>query len=133
MENTVSTKQAMELAFGKGRAKKWARDTVLITTLKSTTKEKACYIKIQDLNNLDFDKETDDEYLVVCGYLYRIPRTEVTLHIEKRTGKCYLTESDFGFGYEQVEKCIIEYLNKHIKNKNLYWRSNVNCEEFIIK
>lgn len=123
---------ALELAYGKGRIKKWAKERVLIDTLKGTTKDSVAFLKIKDLTGLDFDKETDDEYLVICGYLFRIPRTEVTLHIRKESGKCYLTESEFGLGYEQVEKCIIDYLNKQIKKGNLYLETNFNFEEYKI-
>ena len=125
--------QTLELAYGKGNLKKWALEQALIEVLYETKPEHACYLKLESLDNLDFDEETEKEYLVKFGYQFRIPKTEIDLHIIKRNGQMYLTKEGVGWGYEEVEKQVIKYLLCHKANKNLYLQTNLNGIKFLIK
>ena len=125
--------QALELAYGKGNLKKWALEQVLIEVLYGTKPESPSYLKLENLDSLDFDEETESEYIVKFGYLYRIPKTEIDLHIVKESGKLYLTKEGIGYGYSEVEKQVIEYLMKQKANKNLYFQTNYNWTKFLIK
>ena len=125
--------QAFELAYGKGNLKKWALEQALIEVLYETKIESPSYLKLENLDNLDFDEEAEREYIVKFGYLYRIPRTEIDLHIIKKTGKMYLTKGEFGWGYDKVEKQVVEYLFKQKKNKNLYFQTNYNWTKLLVK
>lgn len=125
--------QALELAYGKGNLKKWALEKALIEVLYGTKLESPSYLKLENLDSLDFDEETESEYIVKFGYLFRIPRTEIDLHIVKKSGKLYLTKEGDGFGYGEVEKQVVEYLLKQKANKNLYFQTNYNWTKFLIK
>ena len=125
--------QALELAYAKGNLKKWALERILLETLYGTTLETCSYTKLVDLSNLDFDEETETEYIVKFGYLYRIPKTEVDLHIVKRNGKLYLSKEGIGWGYDQVEKEVLKYLFEQKKKGNLYLQTNLNNLSFKIK
>ena len=129
----MNTIQALELAYGKGNLKKWALESVLIETLYNTEPKHCSYLKLKNLDNLDFDEETDTEYIIKFGYLWQIPRTEVDLHVMKRDGMMYLTKEGIGFGYSEVEKSALEYLFKQKANKNLYLQTNLNGIECLIK
>ena len=125
--------QALELAYAKGNLKKWALEQVLIEVLYGTKLESQSYLKLENLDSLDFDEETESEYIVKFGYLYRIPRTEIDLHIVKKSGKLYLTKDEFGWGYDKVEEQVVEYLFKQKANKNLYFQTNYNWTKFLDK
>ncbi len=125
--------QALELAYGKGNLKKWALEHTLIEVLYKTKPEHCLYLKLESLDNLDFDEETEKEYIVKFGYQFRIPRTELDLHIVKKNGKMYLTKEGCGYGYDEVEKAVVKYLFGHKASKNLYFRTNYNFIEFPIK
>lgn len=125
--------QALELAYGKGNLKKWALESTLIETLYKTEPKDATYLKLKNLEHLDFNEETETEYIIRFGYYWQIPRTELDLHIMKRDGQLYLTKEGSGWGYEEVEKAVLKYLFQHKGNKNLYLQTNWNGIEFLIK
>lgn len=125
--------QALELAYGKGNLKKWALEQALIEVLYGTKTESPSYLKLENLDNLDSDEETENEHIVKFGYLFRIPRTEIDLHIVKKSGKLYLTKERAGFGYNEVEEQVVEYLLKQKANKNLYFQTNYNWTKLLIK
>ena len=129
----MDARQSLELAYGKGNVKKWALEKAIIETLYDTEPQTAIYLKLENLENLDFDEETETEYIVKFGYLWRLPKTEIDLHIMKRDGKLYLKKEGVGFGYEAVENEVIKYLLKQKTNKNLYLRSNYNGMLFLIR
>lgn len=129
----MDARVSLELAYGKGNVKKWALEQAIIETLYDTNPQTAIYLKLENLENLDFDEETETEYIVKFGYLWRLPKTEIDLHIIKRDGKLYLTKEGSGFGYNNVENEVVKYLLKQKANKNLYLRSNYNGMLFLIK
>ena len=60
--------QALELAYGKGNLKKWALEQALIEVLYKANSESPSYLKLENLDSLDFDEETESEYIVKFGY-----------------------------------------------------------------
>jgi len=129
----IDARKALELAYSKGNLKKWTLESVLIDTLYNTKPENACYVKLQEVTKADYDEETEDEYLVKFGFLYRFPRTEVILHIVKKTHLLYLTRDDIGYGWDEVDKSVFDFLLTHKKKQNLIYRSSYNAEEYLIK
>ena len=129
----IESRDAIELAFGKGNLKKWALSNVLMDVLYSTHPTFCAYLKLNEVSKKDYDEETEDEYLVYFGYLFRVPQSVITLHINKKTHLLYAVKGDMCYGEDKVEDAIVDYLVKHKKNKNLFWQSNVNHEVFQIK
>ena len=129
----MNATQALELAYGKGNLKKWALEQALIEVLYEANSERPYYLKLENLDSLDFDEQTEGEYIVKFGYLYRIPRTEIDLHIVKKSGRMYLAKEGAGFGYDEVEKQVIKYLMKQKANKNLYFQTNYNWTKLLVK
>lgn len=125
---------AFELAYGKGKVKKWALEDLVIDTLYKTNEENIIYIKTSDINCFGkADEENDKELIYKYGYLHRIPRTEIDLIVNKDNGMLMLKKVDIGWGYENVEKELYKDILKQIKNKNIYFSTNFNGEEYLIK
>lgn len=125
---------AFELAYGKGRIKKWALQSLVIDALYKTEENDVSYIKTIDINCFGKpDEETDTKLIYKYGYLFQLPRTEINLIINKADGKMMLKKEGFGWGYENVEKTIYDDIKKQIKNKKIYFMTNLNDEEYLIK
>lgn len=137
-ENKINTSvdcfTALDLHCSKGRAKKWALEDVILKCLYDTTPDHARYIKLEDISGIKgSDKDTEEELIIPFGYGFRIPRTEIDLHIVKKTGKLYIRRpNDFGYGWDEVENTIINFLFNEKKKGNLYYRTNLNAETYKI-
>lgn len=134
IDYTISPQLALDLAFAKGRQKKWALEKVLLNVLYSTKKGYASYLKFKDISiaDLSAESETEEEYILKFGYLFQIPRTEVELHVNKKTGALYLTKEGIGYGYDTVEEQIINFILFQKKKGNLCYHTNLNNNEFKI-
>ena len=125
---------AFELAFCKGKLRKWTLERLIIDTLYKTTDELVEYIKVDDVNCFGTpDDETDTELIYKYGYMFQVPKTEVDLTVNKKDGKLKLKRINLGWGYEDVEKLIYTDIAKQIKLKNLYFQTNLNDEKYLIK
>ena len=92
MEKEINTQvncfTALDLHCSKGRAKKWALEKVILNCLYDTKPNHARYIKLEDISQIrGSDKDTEEELIIPFGYLFRLPKTEIDLHIVKKTGK----------------------------------------------
>lgn len=127
---------AFELAYAKGKIKEWTLERLIIDTLYKTKESDVSYIKIVDINCFGEPDETDDtgRYLIYkYGYLFQNPKTEIDLIIDSALGKMMLRRVGPGWGYDNVEKTIYNDIKKQIKNKNIYFMTNFDEEEFLIK
>lgn len=131
-ENYVSPLQALVLAYGKGSEKKWALEHVILNALYYTKQDSACYLKFKDISiaGNSAESENDKEYILKFGYLFRLPRTEIDLHVNRVTGALYLTKEGMGYGYDDVEEKVIEFILQQKKLGNLYYQSNFNNNEY---
>ena len=121
-------------ACATGRQKKWARETLIMDVLYDTEESFARYLRIKDINKLDkCDEETDKYYIYKFGFLYRFPKTEIDLYVCKSDGMLFLKKSDIGWGFDEVEKEVYKFIEEQIKLKNLYIRTNLNFQEYLIK
>ena len=121
-------------ACASGRQKKWAKETLIMDLLYDTTKDMARYLKIKDINLLDkCDDETEEYYIYRFGYSFRFPKTEIDLYICKKNNLIFLKRDGIGLGFDEVEKEIYKFIEEQIKQKNLYIRTSLNCEEYLIK
>lgn len=129
----ISSTTAIELAYGKGMHKKWSLEAVLMDCLYETKSDSVCYLMLKDVDGKNYDSESETEYVVRFGYLFRFPTTEIDLHINKKSHRLYATKEGIGFGYDEVEKEVVKYLMAHKRNKNLKYQSSLNAEVFDIK
>lgn len=121
-------------ACATGRQKKWARETLIMDVLYDTEESFARYLRIKYINKLDkCDEETDKYYIYKFGFLYRFPKTEIDLYVCKSDGMLFLKKSDIGWGFDKVEKEVYKFIEEQIKLKNLYIRTNLNFQEYLIK
>lgn len=125
---------ALVYACGKGRQKEWARENLIIKMLYDTDDEVCIYLKFKDKNILDkCDVETEEYYIYKFGYHYQIPKTEIDLYVSKNDNRLFIKKEGLGYGYDNVEKAIYEFIKEQIKIKNVYLRTNLNGEEYLIK
>lgn len=123
-------------ACATGRQKKWARETLIMDMLYSTAENKDCayYLMVKDRELLqDSDNEDNECYRYSFGYLNRLPRTQIDLCVSKKDNKLYLEKVGVGFGYDEVEKSVYEFIERQIKKANLFIRTNFNDNKFLIK
>lgn len=121
-------------ACSNGRQKEWARETLIMDMLYNTNEEMARYLKFNDISKLDrCDEETDEYYIYKFGYYFQIPKTEIDLYVCKKDNRLFIKKDGLGWGYENVEKALYDFIKRQIRNKNLYISTNLNNEEFIIK
>lgn len=134
MNTQINCFTALDLRYGKGRIKTWALEDVILKCLYDTKPEHARYLKLEDISLIrGSDKDTEEELIIPFGYSFRIPRTEIDLHIVKKNGKLYITRpSDFGYGWEEVEDSIIKFIFEEKKKGNLYYQTNFNDEKYKI-
>lgn len=124
----------LKYACGTGRQKKWARKHLIIDMLYNTEDEDITYLKFKDINLLgDPDEEINNKMFFKFGYLFQIPKTEIDLIVNKATGLVYIKKAELGWGWDNVEDEIYKFIEQQIKKKNLYIKTNFNCEEFLIK
>ena len=126
--------EGLEYACCKGRMKRWARETLIMDALYDTKETQAEYVKVKDIGMLPVpDKMTDDYYIYRFGYQYRIPKTDITLYINKKDGMMFIKRGEVGFGWEEVEKAVYKFVEQQIKKKNVYLQTNLNNEEVVIR
>lgn len=129
-----NTYDGLIYACGKGLQKEWSRENLIIDTLYNTNEDICIYLKINDIEKLGkCDKEIDDYYIYRFGYHYQIPKTEIDLYVSKKDNRLFIKKEGLGYGYDNVEKAVYEFIKKQISIKNLYLMTNLNCEEFLIK
>jgi len=134
MNTQVGCFTALDLRYGKGRIKTWALEDVILNCLYDTKPEHARYLKLEDISNIrGSDKDTEDEIIIPFGYQFRLPRTEIDLHIVKKNGKMYLVRpDDFGYGWDEVEDAVIKFIFEEKKKGNLYYQTNLNNDRYKI-
>ncbi len=135
MNNDINCFTALDLRYAKGRAKKWALEETIKKCLYDTQPSHARYLKLEDLTKLPkCDEENEDEYIFKFGYQFRIPKTEIDLHIVKNDGMLYIKRPDenFGWGWGEVEDKVIEFVLEQKKIGNLYYQTNLNNEVYKI-
>lgn len=129
-----NTFQGLEYACATGIQKKWAREKLIMDALYDTSEEQAEYLKIKDIGILPVsDKAVDDYYIYRFGYQFRAPQTEIILYINKKDHRMFIKRGELGFGWDDVEKAVYQFIEQQIKRKNVYLQTNLNDEEFIIK
>ena len=79
------------------------------------------------------DEEDEKNYIYRFGYQYRIPQTNINLYINKKDGRINIKRGNFKYGWDEVENVVYEFIKNEIKKKNLYLKTNLNGNEFIIK
>ena len=125
---------AILYACGTGKQKQWARRNIIIEYLKKNKPEHANYLYIENIHKLKHPDQKDDGKLIYrFGYLYRVPRTEIDLIIAESTGRISVKEDEFMYGKDEVYEKIFDFLNEQIKLKNLYIKTNLNDNSFLIK
>ncbi len=123
---------ALIYACGKGRQKEWARENLITKMLYDTDDEVCIYLKFKDKDILDkCDEETEEYYIYKFGY--HLPKTEIDLYVSKKDNRLFIKKEGLGYGYYNVEKAIYEFIKEQIKIKNVYLRTNLNGEEYLIK
>ncbi len=121
-------------ACGTGRQKKWAREKLIMDMLYSTKEVDYTYLKFKNLELLgNSDDEIEEKLIFRFGYLFQIPRTEIDLIVNKKTGLMYLKRDELGWGWDKVEKEVYKFIEFQIKKKNVYIQTNFNREEFLVK
>ena len=121
-------------ACGRGRQKDWAREYLIIKYLYENSKESCIFLKVKNICLLPVPDNTCNNLMYYnFGYLYRLPKTQVNLIIDKTTGRMMLEKEGLGYGYDEVEKEIYKFIKEQIKCKNIYIQTNLNNEEFLIK
>lgn len=135
MEENKINYEAFDLAYGKGKIKKWTLERIIIDTLYKTTNEDMIFIKTNDINCFGkADEENEEEFIYKYGYLFRIPKTEIDLIVRKSDGKLLLKKVGLGFGYDDVEAEIFKVIYQKIRNKNIYFHTNCSLSgEYLIK
>ncbi len=134
-DNSIDCFTALDLRYGKGRIKTWALENVILKCLYDTEPSYARrYLKLEDISNIrGSDKDTEEELIIPFGYQFRIPQTEIDLHIVKENGKLYIRRpDDFGYGWDEVEDAIIKFIFEEKKKGNLYYQLNFNGEIYKI-
>lgn len=132
--NEKNTYNGLLYACAKGKQKEWARQTLIIDMLYNTNEEIVRYLKFQDVSKLDeCDEETDQYYIYKFGYHYQIPKTEIDLYVSKKDNRLFIKREGLGYAWENVEKALYDFIKEQIKIKNLYIRTNLNLEEYLIK
>lgn len=130
----IKTFDGLEYACATGKLKKWARKKLILNALYETTEEQTQYLKIKDTGLLPVsDKMTNDYLIYRFGYQYRVPKTDITLYIFKKDNRMFIKRGDVGYGWDEVEKVVYEFIEEQVKRKNVYFRTNYNAQEFIVK
>lgn len=132
--NEENTYDGLLYACAKGKQKEWARQILIIDMLYNTNEEIVRYLKFQDVSKLDKpEEETDKYYIYKFGYQYRLPKTEIDLYVSKKDNRLFIKREGMGLGWEYVEKALYDFIKEQIKIKNLYIRTDLNLEEYLIK
>lgn len=130
----INSDDGLTYACGTGMQKRWARKKLIMDMLYTTKDDYYTYLKFKDISKLDkCDEEIDEKMIFKFGYLFQMPRTEIDLIVNKKTGLMYLKKGDVGYGWDNVEKEVYKFIEEQIKKKNVYIQTNFNCEEFLIK
>lgn len=129
-----NTYVGLEYACATGCQKKWARKRLILSALYDTNESQAEYLKIKDTSILPVPaKLTDGYYIYRFGYQYRIPKTDITLYISKKDNRMFIRRGEIGYGWEEVEKIVYQFVEYQIRKKNVCLQTNLNGEEFAIK
>lgn len=130
----MSNTDAILYCCATGREKNWAREKIIMDFLEENKPEYATYLFINDLNKLPIkDDENDNELIYRFGYLYRVPKGEIDLIINKQTGRMSLKQDEFIWGKDEVLEKVFEMIKKQITLKNVYIRTNLNDNKYLIK
>lgn len=130
----MDSQDAILYACGKGRQKQWARESIILDYLKNNKPEYANYLYIEDINKLPkADEEKEGKLIYRFGYLYRVPRTEIDLLIDIKTGRIEIKEDEFMWGKDEVLTELFKTLKQQIDIKNLYIKTNLNDNRYLIK
>lgn len=130
----MSYTDAILYACGKGREKQWARENIIINYLKNNKPEYANYLYIDDIHKLKRPDKQENGYLIYrFGYLFRVPKTEIDLLIEQRSGRISIKEDEIMWGKDEVYEKIFEFLKEQIDLKNVYIKTNLNDNRYLIK
>lgn len=133
MKNIFSYSDLFILKYGKGRQKKWVKEKTIIKALYDTTDEALSYLKINNIELLGkYDSKDNNILRYSFGYLSQIPKTQIDLCVNAATGKMFLEKIGTGYNPDLVEEQIYKFIEKQIKQKNIYFRTNINYEEFLI-
>lgn len=125
---------ALIYACGKGRQKEWARENLIIKMLYDTNEEVCIYLKFKNKEFLGkCDEETSDYYIYKFGYTHQIPKSEIDLLVNKNDNRIFIRKEGLGYGYDNVEKAVYDFVKKQITLKNVCLRTNLNDEEFLVK
>lgn len=134
MEKIFSYSDLFILSYGNGRQKKWVKEKAIIKSLYDTTNDALSYLKIKNIELLDKCNIIDKNILRYSfGYYHQIPQTQIDLCIDISTGKMSLKKMGIGYNYDIVEEQVYKFIQKQMKQKNVYFRSNLDYEEFLIK
>jgi hypothetical protein len=140
MKSEITAIDALCLAYAKGFVKKVTLDSVLINALYGTkeTKYSVHCVTMKDISEEDLSKDRIEEngcLVIRFGYVMREPKTEIDLLIDRKTHVLKLVRPNpgFGWGWDEVENSVVEYLRKQIKKRNLFIQTGYNGQEFPIK
>lgn len=132
MESSVW--DGLECAYANGRQKKWSKRNLIMNALYDTNDVQAEYLKIKDIGKMPIpDDSIDDLYIYKFGYQYRVPHTNINLYINRKDGRITIKRGDIGYGWDEVENAVYQFIENEIKKKNVYLQTNLNDNEFIIK
>lgn len=130
----MDSQDAILYACGKGREKQWARESIIIDYLKNNKPEYANYLYIENIHKLKHpDKKQNGKLIYRFGYLFRIPKTEINLTIDESSGRISICEDEIGYGKDEVYEKVFEFLKQQIDIKNLYIKTNLNDNRYLIK
>lgn len=121
-------------ACGKGKEKQWARESVIMSYLKNNKPEYANYLYIENIHKLKHpDKKENGKLIYKFGYLFRIPKTEINIKIDENSGRISVHEDEIGYGKDEVYEKVFEFLKEQIDLKNVYIKTNLNDNRYLIK
>lgn len=117
-----------------GIEKKFAREKLIMNFIEESKPEHATYLYIEDINKLPkCDEENEEEMIYKFGFLYRVPKGEIDLIINKQKGRISLKQDEFIWGKDEVLEKIFEMIYKQILLKNVYIKTNLNDNRYLIK
>lgn len=118
-----------------GIEKEYARERIIMGFLEENKPEHVTHLFINDLNKLPLENEKNDNELIYrFGYLYRVPKGEIDLIINKQTGRISIKQQDeFIWGKDEVLEEIFKMIKKQICLKNVYIKTNLNDNKYLIK
>ena len=112
---------AINLAFGKGNCKRKAFMYVMITALYESSYHSTCYLKLNDITDIKFDEENEEEIIIKYGN-FNDPKVGLYLHIEKgESHYMYLVDTGVYLAFEKLELLVAEFLIEQSNKNNLLY------------